>query len=357
MKKRNLIIANTYFQLITAINIVINNLKDDLNDIIITDISVGSESKAEKLKNLKIFHNVYYITYKELNSGNKIKKYIKYLFNRKTILHNQFSTFYDDLIFYNLNILTYSLIDELYKYNKNLVCFRYDEGFVTYTINLKNNNFNNIIRVILGKTNINKLIKRVFLYHPKLVCYEHNYQIVSIPILDKKDIKLKNILNNVFDYKKINIPQKYIFLEESFFCDNQDINDYDLILKIANIVGKDNLIIKLHPRNKVNRFKDIGIHTWGENNIPWEVIQMNEDFHDKIILTISSNSLLASKLYFNEDIKSYYLFKCTNKVPKLVTNSYLDYLNKIKNTIGLDNIMIPNSEDELMNYLKKRKGE
>ena len=354
MKKRNLIVVNTYFQLITVINMTLHNLNNDINDIIITDISVGAEKKVERLKKLNIFNNVYFIKYKQISSESRVKKYITYLFNRDLILKTRLNNVYDELIFYNLDILSYSLIDELFKNNKKLVCSIYDEGIGTYTIYPKNNKINSLLRTILFRPNIDKLIKKIYLYHPNLICYKCNFELNQIPKLDSKNTKFKNILNSVFEYKKVTIPpQKYIFFEEAFFCDNKDIDDYELILKIAEIVGKDNIIVKLHPRNKTNRFNKVGIPTWANSEVPWEVIQMNENYSNKIFLSISSGTILMSKLFFEDQIKSYYLFNCTNNMSDLVNDNFHQYLNKIEKNLSLNNLIIPETKEQFLKLLEE----
>lgn len=356
MKTKNLIIVNTYFQLITAINLALNNLKDCDNDLVLTDITVGAKNKVEILNKMKIFNNIYFIEYKKINSSNKLKKNMIYLFKRNIIIKDLFFTAYDKLFFYNFDILTYSLFDELYKNNRKLRCARFDEGIGTYTIDV-NKYRGKILRTIFARKNINKMIGEIYLYHPELLCYENDKKLIQIPALSKNDNSLKKILNTLFNYKKEYFPQKYIFFEEAFFNDKKDINDYDLILKISKVVGKDNLIIKLHPRNKINRFDKLGIPTWKNSEIPWEVIQLNENYQDKIFLSISSGAILMSKLFFKEQVKSYYLFNCTDHMSYLVTDNFHNYLNKIDKTIGLNNIIIPKNKEDFIKELKKEKGD
>lgn len=353
MKKRNLIIANTYFQLITAINLVLNNFSNDITDLVITDCSVGMKNKATLIKKNKLFNKVIYYESKAINNGNKIKKYLLYLFDRNKIIGNEIQAKYDEILFNNLNVLTYSVIDELYSKNPNIICSIYDEGFSTYTIRRKSNIINDFLRKIMFKKSINKSIKKIYLYHPYLLCYKSNLQTIKINNLDKKNIQMKKILNNIFDYKKPNFDKKIIFFEESFFCDNKSIDDFQLIKDICKVVGKENIIIKLHPRNKIDRFSKLNIDVWKDNNIPWEIYQMNEDYNNKIFMSISSGSMLASKLYFNENIKTYFLFNCTKKMSDVVTKKFYDYLECIRKNLNFDNIYIPKTKAEFLNKMKE----
>ncbi len=362
--KKNIFIVNTYFQLITAGNLSLNFFKNEINDVILTDMSIGMENKIENLRKTNVFNKIYYIRCKDILNSTGIKKYNYYFFdryfNRKRILKTSFEK-YDELLFFNVDMLTGCVLDELLKKNKKLVCSKYDEGFDTYTNSLiqdckkykVSNIINKILCLICGKKNTTSMISKLYLYHPELLCYETDWKIEKIPDLDKNNIDLKNTLNLVFNYKPQTIKQKYIFFEESFFCDNKGINDFPLINDIVNVVGKNNIIVKLHPRNSINRFEKLGVEVLKDIGVPWEIIQMNEDYTDKVFVTISSGSILASKLYFNEDIKTFLLYNCTEKKSDVLSPNFYKYLKKIDKTIGLGKIIIPNSKDELLNMLKE----
>lgn len=351
--KRNLIIINTYFQLITAINLVLNNLKNDVNDLILTDRSVDMEKKVEIIKKLNICENVIYIkSKKNCTEKNKIKKYFKYLFNRKEILTCKLENKYDSLFFFNYDLLTYAVFDELYSRNNEIVCNKYDEGYITYLNETQNNKLNKIIRTMCGKKDIDKFIKKIYLYHPQLLCYKPKCEIEKIPSLDRKE-KLIEIYNKIFEYKNEFIKQKYIFFEESFFCDKKGIDDMEIILKIAEVIGKENLLVKLHPRNKIDRFEKYNIATNKTIGIPWELIQMNNDFSEKVLMTISSGSVLASRLYFNDNIKTFLLFNCTNTMSDMVNDKYLEYMDNVKDCFGMEDFSIPQNENEFLKDLRE----
>lgn len=350
--KRNLFIVNTYFQLITAINLSLNNLKNNTNDIILTDLSVDMDVKIDKIRNTGIFNKVYFLNCKKILNQNKLKKLLYYFQNNP--FSQNYTDKYDELIFYNFDLITFSVIDQLIKKNKDLKCSKFDEGFDTYTVAPCNINIiKKIIRLISCKKNLDNVISKLYIYYPELLCYETDLVIEQIPNLDKDNHILRNNLNLIFDYKKMNIKQKYVFFEESFLCDNKGVEDLDLIKNIVDIVNKDNIIIKLHPRNGVNRFKELGVDTIQNIGIPWEIMQMNEDFSDKIFLTISSGSVLASKLYFHENIKTYLLYNCTQKLSPAVTDNYKKYIDKLNEKSNSNKIIIPRNQKDFLKDLKE----
>ena len=354
---RNLIVVNTYFQLITVINLCLNKLNNDKNDIILSDLSLNMEKIYTNLKKFNIFENVYFIKSKDIcRCKNKFKKNFIHLFNRKKIIGTNVNNIYDCLLFYNDDILTYTLFDELLSRNQKLTCNRFEEGYSIYPSNFSNQTKSKLfffIRRILNRKDLYKKISTLYLYNPDLLCYIPKCKVDIIPKLSRDDENLKKICNNIFNYKDDkNIMKKYIFFEESFFCDGYNINDLELVLKISEIVGKDNLLIKLHPRNSVDRFEKYGIKTIKAIEVPWEVIQLNNDFSNTVLLTITSGSVLSSRIFFDDNTKIYMLFNCTTPKSFLATAEYFKYLEKLRKKCGTNSINIPENLENFLNEIK-----
>ena len=55
-----LIIANTYFQLITAVSLKLEILKKDCVDILITNRSTGAKEVFERIKESNLFNNCFF---------------------------------------------------------------------------------------------------------------------------------------------------------------------------------------------------------------------------------------------------------------------------------------------------------
>lgn len=357
-----LISVNTYFQIIIAIQLKLTKYKDCNVDIIVSDHSMNFDIIVNNLRRTKLFNEIYCAKSRNFIHSKKLKQKI-----HRNILANTFpkveinkliylkSQYYDEFLFYNIDNFTYLIFDVLYKKNRNLKIYRFEEGFVTYLHDDDITHKAKIIRKIFLKKSLTDKIEKLLLFNKDLIVYDTKVKIETILKLKASNIKLRDSINDVFNYKNIrdNYSQKYIFFEESFFCDNKGIDDLELILKIADIVGKENLLVKLHPRNKIDRFEKYGISTNKTIGIPWEVIQMNNDFSDKVFLTISSGSVLASRLYFNDNIKTYLLFNCTEKMSDMVTDKYFEYLDKVKIKFGLESFCIPNNKNEFFELLRK----
>ena len=75
---------------------------------------------------------------------------------------------------------------------------------------------------------------------------------------------------------------------------------------------------------------------------------MNYDFTGKIFITVSSASILASNLYFSEQIKSIFLFECIENLPKDVDYIFKNYIKDINEKFNASDIIIPKSTTQLL---------
>lgn len=85
-----------------------------------------------------------------------------------------------------------------------------------------------------------------------------------------------------------------------------------MVCKVADLVGKDNLLVKTHPRDKRTIYSDNGFKVDKNSNIPWEAIQLSKDFSDKVFLTVNSSSVLAGSFMSEKTVKTFYLYKLCN---------------------------------------------
>lgn len=352
----------TYYQLITAIQIKTKIFPNAEGDLLISDHSDGYERVAEKLRKMNIFKNV--LTVKAVDSmtlntaSKKIKRVIDIVLNNNNFAEKCMEGvefFYDEFLFFNFNYLDSCIYYKLKKKNPSLICRRFEEG---YTSGFKFNIF------ITGSAQLQQKFEKIhhnpnimdidemFFYEPKLVLFENKCNLTAIPKFNKNDENMRAILNTLFDYSSPDsYNPKYVFFEESYFTDGKEMGDLDLVMKIANKVGKENLMVKLHPRTKKDRFSDLGIKTNKTVGIPWEVIIMNNDFSDKVFLTIASGSVLSPRIIFGDKSPTYMLFNCTRNKPPIITDDFFRYLTKFKDKFGSEGFYIPENCNDFFKML------
>lgn len=309
-------------------------------DVILTDDSNGMTEVAERLSQMKVFDNVYCVLTRDRYRGGGLRKKIRkcfYILEREEKFNSMFpirTDQYSDMFFCNFDTISYEIYIRLKKKNRNLVCHRFEEGYSTYTCaDLYDRRFGLFAKIacrLQGIESLHKATSILHLYEPDLLQYDCSYKIMKIRKLEQTDSKLRALWNSLFDLSgDIDNPYKdykYIFFEESFFADGFKINDLPLILNIAKTVGKENMIIKLHPRTQEDRFKKHGIRSV-RDKIPWEVLMMNGAGEGKELLSISSGAVIQAVAWFETAATGTLFFECLDRKPKLVDQKYKSYLD------------------------------
>jgi len=353
--KHVLILCNTYYQIMFAIQLKEFIFPNDSVDIGITDQTKGSLRIVNNFYKINVFHNCYYIECKELEESKTRKMKIQKL--SSALFHNsEFELLfknknYDNLLYFNSSYSTVAIFNILVHNNSKLLCSRFEEGILSYNTELHergNHSFGRFldtlfkIRHFLGKPNIIDNIGNFYCFYPEL--YKLNFTPVEVPQFSNNSI---NIITKVFDVKKENcyINEKYIFFSSVYdFEGEEPIGEFEIIKKIANIVGIDNLIIKKHPRDNRDVFEKAGIHVAKVSNLPWEVCQLCCDYSNHILISISSGSLLTINSSIENPITSYYLFPCChyqkNSIAKISVNAIENLFNNPNMKMKLRNIKI-----------------
>ena len=82
--------------------------------------------------------------------------------------------------------------------------------------------------------------------------------------------------------------------------------------KIADLVGKDNLLVKTHPRDLRTIYNDNGFNVDKNSSMPWEAVQLGGDFSNHIFLTVNSGSVLAGSFMSEKPVRTFYMYKLCN---------------------------------------------
>ena len=327
--------------------------KDDDFTVVLSDGKKALKKYYEKLVELKIFDEIYCFSEDSLYNVRKgiikkshkiILRKVKYSLFGKNIYGLPKNKKYDELIYSN----DHSYIQFLYSYlrrkNKNVKCSIYEEGLLFYSYSHKfNDKYVKKTCDIFRLKNIIDSPQYFYCFEPSL--YKGKLQAVKIPKIEKNP-ELKSILHDMFflnretyDYK-----EKYIFFPTVYDIDfSPPLGELQLAKEIAKTVGKDNLLIKVHPRDNPERFTREGLRVDPNSDIPWEVIQMAHIFSDKVFLTVLSGSVINLAPISGNQYKAYVLFPLVDvdKIPtaknfsvflmQLLQKNKLPYIKLVKN--------------------------
>lgn len=350
------------YQIMIAALLKLQLLKDcDTADIIITDTFRGYDNVADRIKDTRYFESVYLIKAKNIivaNSfGEKINK-LKFLFTYKTTFCKIIdqSKKYDVLFYNNEDIYTFNLISYLKILNKNCNICRYEEGYSSYT-NIESSSpvSKRIIdfRNRIFKKPVSTESNEFYVFEPEMLMRNYDAKIKKIERSFSNMKVYQEFISNIFSVDEVldNYKKKYIIFEESFVNDGFDIDDFELYEKIIEILGKENVIIKLHPRSSQNRFVDLGVEVKVPDGVPWEAIALCADFDHVVLFALGSGSVINSRLLLGSNIKAFLLFKCLKKRPVAFNDRFEIFVEKFNAKYGND-VFIPESMRDALTAIR-----
>lgn len=164
------------------------------------------------------------------------------------------------------------------------------------------------------------------------------------PIPKAFDPELRAAVNRVFGYQKTVLdggPGKVVILEQAFDKKEDQEKQNKWIRKLEKTFGRENIIIKLHPRSEVSKYGDG--YTYCETSIPLEILIMNESVSHHLFVSVSSSAVLNFRLMFQIEPDTIVLNRIERKVPS-PSDPLFRY---VAEHAAKGNFWIPESEKEL----------
>ena len=90
-----------------------------------------------------------------------------------------------------------------------------------------------------------------------------------------------------------------------------------LLDRVAKLVGKENVLVKIHPRNQVNRFALAGYRTNQDTSVPWELVALNHSFAGTVFLTVGSSAATNPWCVLGIPAKAVFLWELVEEPSKL----------------------------------------
>lgn len=308
--RRILIICNTYFQVIVAIQLRLTLFKHEEVDVHISDHSINAETVANRLRRTGMFCNVCYRETRSEIGLNKFRKAGRFVEACFGIGRYPVYSDYDEIIFYNLNIPVYHVADSAMNGSKDTVYSGMEEGVLSYGKMAygKSPNLLDKIRAVTGHPQIKKRIAAYYCFNPKLFrLYGEKLKPVCIPSVSNTLTDLKSVLTDVFSFEAEPIRQRFVFFASSSDVDGCGFGETELVMEIAKFVGRDNLLVKMHPRDGRSIYEKAGLTVMTQSDIPWEVVQICGGAEGVIYLTATSGAFINSAALFDSDTKGFFL--------------------------------------------------
>ena len=358
MKRNVLFLACTHFQLMTAIQVRRTYFAEETADLILTDYAKGCAAIADRLRESGVFDRVFFLEDPSEGADRslavKLRSYLQaYFFPRRMLrrcvpLRDRYALF----LFNTPGLLAHLIVR---RYGPGMECRLFEEGYGSYTEPFlkKSRSHRILIRGFFG--DLEKRLTGRYLYHPELFDREPPSAVWPIPLPDRRDRELLALYDRIFDYSPDGalLDADFIFFEE--VLSGAPEGERELLEAIAGAVGKERLTVKRHPRSGAAETLPDGFRAAERPELPWELIEMNESLAGKTLLTVSSGSVLAPALYFDDPVQVYLLFRCEKGNGANTDERYLQYITRL--TKEKKNYYIPADIPELIRLLNGRRDQ
>jgi hypothetical protein len=327
--------------------------KHDYKILFISDVNDFAEEVYKRISNLNVWDDV--ILIKE-----------KYGLNKKMEYHinNQYLHDIDILHYFSWGSpINFEMIENVNI--KNTKIYLTDEGIMTYLINEIINkdiiNFN----LKYSPIDFNK-ISEVWLFDRDLFCSNIKMKIRNIEFHKYLNNDIIHIfcseLNYIFDYKYKDLKYNTIFFDQGLSrVGLLEEKQEDYVLKnVVNIFKNNNLLIKKHPSDKVDKYKNIIDYKYiYADNVPWEVLYLNMIINHNAknvnLVTYSSTADLSSIYIFKnyKNSKFILLYHILEEICENINESYYimdKFIEKISEKYNVD-FILPKSFKELKLYI------
>ena len=368
-----LFMCNTPYQLLMASNIAWTRYNGKSIEVIVSN-HFNSKKIVENINITKnIFSKAYYVESLEYSRrkgnfasqskkgterllyGQNVKKMLEYFVNLDGI--------FSELWLANFESFSELLFNYIRRYiNKSVKVYCYEDGqgsyyddffFNTreYEKSFKRRCFERYFLNIIYSTEV---FCGYYVMYPEDMVFTPPVPVCRIEPFDINDRNFLDNINSIFDYEKCNdiYDLPIIFFEESYYADGSEmIDDVGIIERLAESIGRDNIMVKLHPRNPINRFKRLGYKTNKNTEIPWELIVLNQEISKSILISISSSAVLSAYTIKGIRGRSIYLSKIINIRGR--NHNYETYIEKLLNSDEGKVVEFPTSEVEFLCLVKK----
>lgn len=317
-------------QVIIAIQAKMRLFSDDVVDIVLTDHSINADKRAEGLKKTGLFRRVKFIMTKAAYNHSSTQR----IFDAARLMFadNMYSRMfwdddfdYDRIIFYNTGPDIYTAFEKAVRFSggkKIPELIRMEEGLFSCCrlhepLLIKRMKPVHFLHDLMRKPDIFNHTRKFMCFYPELIDIPNDrkkdYTSIRLPKLTS-DKEFLEAINTVFDYDPSSelFPQKYIYFAVAADLDGFTIGEEKIILRIAEIVGKDNLLVKVHPRDERDVFRQAGLNVSRNSALPWEVMQLNHDFSKHVFVSLYSGSPVNITAMKNENIPAFMLYPAIN---------------------------------------------
>lgn len=350
-------ICDTAYQVFNGVNIKYNSVikETDEVDVYIQQIFYDSENIVKRLKEERLFNNVYMVHKREggmLGIFNRIigliypKSVVGEMLGRKDIFKRYSMIFMAIPSAFSIAIA---------RCNPDADVIYYDEGIGSYSANITKTvkKLNMIIYQFFSKSK--NFVTPIELYvNNKELCKSTVAPCIEqLPSLQDASEEFWDLIKRVFGYKNSEVYAKYPFVYLMQPRDGRSEIFEEINSEIEKILAKrkEKCIVRLHPRQQEADVK--GMKTDCDRNI-WELLCAEKISNQHLLIGMCSTAQLIPKMLFNKEPYLLFTYRLYRNV--LLENEFKRFEDNIENIRMVysepEKIFLPDSYEELEQCLK-----
>lgn len=361
MRKKVLFIVGTIYQLLNAITLRVTECSDLDCDLFLKSSTPWDKNVISHLVEMQLFGDIICpdITKNEALFFDMDDDYRVRVVQNPSLLFGgaPIEQLYDKLFIGAPNIVSKLIYRHHILNEKRPEVYVFEDGLLSYIDNIKDSEKLQYLQNEYAEEPLSEAVIALYLYQPELYSVNNNEYEVRKIISPSEREDVKKILLEVFEVE--NLPQEsFIYFEDYYFANRFVSNDYSLFEQLASVVGREDIITKLHPRSYYNRFAFGNWKTMQGNRVPWEIQLLNNDVRSKTLVSISSTAILSPYTIFGMDIHVISLDKMYEGTAIVYTKEGMkNFVDKLMKKINANKVYFhtPRTSDEIeevVRYLK-----
>lgn len=352
-----LFLANTWAQYVNAITLRMTEFMSDICDLCYAEgIQKYVEGTGEHT-----FSTCYYRPkLKKRSMDSLIGKTVNWIstgLTYKNLLH-MFPVDpkeYDRVLIPGIALEYYLIFYAIYSVNPTVKLSLYEEGICEYyTLGKKDKRKELYSRVFFGCYSY-AVCDSLYVHCPEAV--NNIWDNISVKKMSTpvEEEGLPQLINSVFRYNQSKqiFTKRIVFIDQSYnglaTQEERENEQRALFNQISEWVGSDNLIVKLHPKSPQKKYGEH--YSYIEEQYPMELIGMNENTSDKVFITVTSSAAVNFKLTLGQEPTVIILQRILDIENGTHNLSKDSIFYKVKSMYSGDNFVIPESRNELYDYL------
>lgn len=310
-------VVSTPYHLLVFLFVKDAFLSGDEVDLIVTDKTPSMEElyKSGRLK--PYFHQVFFADGRKIKNPYKsapLTFYESFIHNKTTdVIIDAPLPSYDKMYFASPGTpdeIVKEIAKTLIKKNKKLTFHRYEDGFASYTkrpVHVINTPSGISMYKGLWHYDIYEMEKEILMFQPGMAEKNVDFEKIQIPKTPERIQKITEMAKDIFRFEVMVPHQNIIFLGQGTENGSENPETYQkLILKLRDIAGEDNFIIKPHPRGVHDDFHgELPVY---EDSCPFELAIASGAMEDKTLISFYSTACVAGKLLFQSKCRIIFLY-------------------------------------------------